>query len=196
MNNFMYSITVFDNIIDEVSVRLGHCQSYGEKISTQVLLDNGVDIDNGHLNFFQVLKLAKKRQEMEVSFYCIQANKQFLIYSDFFNLDGAFFDAFSFFDDINSVFMMCEIKETTINASLIKFGKVLFQFEINDYIRKSVNDILSKKYVGLCDTIQGMPNTDDIAESIGFIIQNYSKTDEQMQKYLLNNSLFHDEYIL
>ena len=127
----------------------------------------------------------------------MKENNQFHIFSDFFNLDGAFSDAFSFFDDVDSVLMMCQKNATSICASLIKSGKTLFDFtadiENKDYIE---HDAWCQNYQRLYSSKNGMPTVYDIKKSLDFMLRTSYKSDSQMYKYLEENAIFKDEYIL
>lgn len=196
MNNFIHSITVFNDNISDVAIRLGDCQYYSDKISDQLLSDFNVDKNTARLNVFELLKILEKRKDLTVSFFCVKSNKQFHIYSDFFNLDGAFYDSFSFFNDMDNVFMMCEKIQSEINLNLIQFGKTLFHFTISDNEKEFSNGIWRKDYIKAFDKNNALPNICDIETSLKFLSQNYSKTKKQMETYLKNNSLFEDNYIL
>lgn len=197
MNKFNHTITVFDANIEDVAVRLGECQHYSDKISERMLLDAGIDSKKDHLNFFELLNLLRKRKALVVSFFGINENNQLHIYSDFFNLDGGFCDAFHFFDDVNSVFMMCEKRNAMFYVSLIKHGKLLLDFTVD--IEDKVNidhNTWSQDYAELYSRISGMPSVDAINISLNSILQNSFKSESQMCRYLNKFSLFKDEYIL
>lgn len=197
MNKFTHTITVFDGDINDVAVLLGECQHYSDKITHQLLSDAGIDIEKDHLNFFQTLKVLKKRKNLTVSFYYVKEKNQIHIYSDFFNLEGAFFETFSFFDNLNNVFMMSEKKNTSLYINLIKLGKRVFQFTVDITDQENMNhNAWQQDYKELCDTISGMPSISDIDVSLKFILKNSSRSDNQMYKYLEENTLFKDEYIL
>jgi len=198
LNNFAHMITFFDrSIINDVAVRLGECQHYSDKISEQMLLRNKVDKKNDHLHFFKLLRILNERRDCTVSFYFVEEKEQFYIYSDFFNLEGGFSDAFSFFDDVNSVFMMCENKDKSLYISLIKNGERICEFVANidnqDYV---ICNAWQQYYKEIYDTVSGLPSISDIALSIEYILQNSCKSDSQMHDYLIKNALFVDQYII
>ncbi len=197
MNKYKYSITVFDNgIYDDVLIRLGDCQQYSDKITNQMLSDAGVDLENGHLNFFSLMKLLKKRKELIVSFYGIKNNAQLHIFSDFFNLEGAFSDAFSFFDDLNSVLMLCENKKNSVLFHLIRSGKILFRFEKNIACEEAEHYAWRQDYEKLCGNTDMLPSASEIENSLDFLLSLSSKSDSQMHEYLEINALSKDKYIL
>lgn len=197
MNNFVHSITAFDANMNDVAIRLGTCQCYREKMNNRVLSDAGINAENGHLDFFELLKILKKRKDIVVSFYCIKTDRSFHIYSDFFNLDGAFADAMSFFNDINRAFMMCEIQNTEMCVTLIKRGRILSQYTVGiDDQGNFDHQACHEHYAKIPNTIRGLPMIFDVESSLQFLLQNYSKTEQQMQQYLKKNAIFTDQYIL
>lgn len=197
MNKYKYSITVFDDDTYDVECRLGECQNYSDNISNQIITSKGIDPQRDQLSFFQVLKLLKSRKDLVVTFYGIKNNTLLHVYSDFFNLDGAFSHSFSFFDDLNSVIMLSENKETSVLVSFIKSGKILFQFNKNfDEKEHLKHNSWQHDYVKFYSMIDGMPSISDVETSIDFIIQNSYKSDSNMLKYLETTSLFKDKYII
>lgn len=188
-------ITFFnESDINDVAIRLGECQHYSDKISQQILSNNRVS-DN--LGFFELLKILNKRKDVIVSFYCLKENKQFYIFSDFFNFEEGFSDAFSFFDDMSSVFMMCESKNNCFHISLIKRGEKLFQFVVDIPNHGNViSNAWQEDYKNFFDTVDGLPSVLDIVGSLEYMLEIFCKTDKQMHNYLKENALFVDQYII
>lgn len=184
-------ITVFDGAIDDVAIRLGECQQYSNKITQQALISNGIDVNNDKLQFLELLKLLKKRKNKSFSFYFLKENSRFYIFSEFFNLEGAFADTFSFFDDLNRVFMMCKKDGSSLHVSLIRLGKVVFQSMIDN-----TNQEWQQNYSNVYYEIDGLPSIEDITTSLNFMLQASCKAEKQMQEYLRKNALFIDKYII
>lgn len=198
MNKHAHMITIFkESDINGVAIRLGECQHYSDKISRQILSNNGVDVRKDHLDLFKLLNLLNKRKDITVSFYCVKEKELFYIFSDFFNLEGAFSDAFSFFDDMNSVFMMSEINGNCLYISLIKRGESFFQFAV-DIVNQGnyIPDTWQQDYKKMFDTVSGLPSVFDVGNSLKYMLQNFRKSDEEMHNYLAKNALFVDRYII
>lgn len=191
MNKFAHMITVFDGAIDDVAIRLGECQQYSNKITQQALIRNGIDVNNDKMQFLELLKLLKKRKNKSFSFYFLKENSRFYIFSEFFNLEGAFADTFSFFDDLNRVFMMCKKDGLSLHVSLIRLGKVVFQSVIDN-----TNQEWQRNYSNVYHEIDGLPSIEDITTSLNFMLQASCKAEKQMQEYLRKNALFIDKYII
>lgn len=197
MNEFVHMIVFFDeNIINNVAIRLGECQQYSDKITQQILSKNDVDINNP-LRLNEILKLLRQRKNLKVTFYCLKEEENLYIFSDFFNLEGGFSDSRSFFDDINSAFLMCENTGQVICATLMKCGKIVSQFKINtsDW-QSSLSNAWQQDYNKIFDNSDGLPRISQIVDSLNYMVYNSSKSNIQMQKYLKKQALFTDQYIL
>lgn len=197
MNRYKHALIVFESEVDDVAFRLGECQNYSEKISYQELAKAGVNVENGHLNMFQLITILKKRKDLIVSFYCVKEKGYFFFYSDFFNLEGAFDDTLSFFSDLKRLIVMCEIKEETINISFTRLGTVLFELDVN--IKENgceQEDDWKSTYEEFRLKINEAPSADAISDAIKFITLNAHKSDNQMHAYLEKNAQFKEEYII
>lgn len=197
MNEFAHMIVFFDdNIVNNVAIRLGDCQQYSDKITQQVLSKNGVDI-NSPLRLDEILKLLRQRKNLKVSFYCLKEEENLYIFSVFFNLEGGFSDSRSFFDDINSAFLMCENTGEVICGTLMKCGKIVSQFKINTSdLQSNLSNAWQQDYNEIFDNSDGLPRISQIVDSLNYMVYNSSKSNIQMHKYLKKHALFIDQYIL
>ena len=193
MSKFAHMITVFDGAIDDVAIRLGECQQYSNKITQQALINKGIDVNNDKIKFLELLKVLKKRKNKTVSFYFLKEDSRFYIFSEFFNLEGAFLDAFSFFNDLNNVVMMCERNGTSLYVSLTRLGKVIFQSVVDTTNQGSS---WQRDYSNVFHTVNGLPSITDITASLNFMLQESYRKDDQMHKYLGEKALFVDRYII
>lgn len=200
MNKYRHTITVFEYDAEELEyilIRLGNCQVYSNKITEKMLSEANVDAKKDTLNFFQVMNLLRKRKDLIVYFYSINNDNKTHIFSNFFNLNNAFEDAYHFFDDIDKIFMMCEKADNTLHISLIKKGNTLFKFTINLTEKNTIINVeWQNQYKELYNAVNNIPSLNDIISSIEFILEQYTKSDKEFYKYLEKNSIYKDRYIL